>query len=134
MMETIIQPMAEPKHGNTTQHRRDMEAYQAYKRKDRVARILILSSMRNDLMLCFEKHRSALVVSDVVKVQYGGTSTMRLLRLALKFDAYKKQSNYTMRQHLTIMFNMISELRGASHELTDEQQVQVMIRIGSTCA
>ena len=26
------------------------------------------------------------------------------------------------------MSNMISELRGASHELTDEQQVQAMIR------
>ena len=77
MMETIIQPMVEPKHGNTTQHRRDMKAYQAYKCKDRVARILMLSSMRNDLMLRYEKHRSALVVSDVVKVQYGGTSMIR---------------------------------------------------------
>ena len=52
MLETITQPMAELKHGNTVQHRRDMEAYQAYKRKDRVARILLLSVMRNDIMLC----------------------------------------------------------------------------------
>ena len=62
MLETITQPMVEPEHGNTTQHRRDMEAYQAYKCKDRVARILMLSSMRNDLMLHFEKHRSTLAV------------------------------------------------------------------------
>ena len=65
-----------------------MEAYQAYKCKDRVARackhkdrvacILMLSSMRNDLMLRFEKHRSTLEVWDVVKVQYGGTLTTRL--------------------------------------------------------
>ena len=27
---------------------------------------------------------------------------------------------------MTIMSNMISELRGASHELTDKQQVQVV--------
>ena len=33
-----------------------------------------------------------------------------------------------MRQHLTIMSNMISELRDANHELTDEQQVQVVTR------
>jgi len=32
-----------------------------------------------------------------------------------------------MRQHLTIMSNMISELRGAGHEMTDEQQVQAVI-------
>ena len=46
---------------------------------------------------------------------------MRLRQLTLKFDAYKKQSNHIMRQHLTIMFNMISELRGAGHELINEQ-------------
>ena len=33
-----------------------MEACQAYKRKDRISGILMLSSMRNDLMLRFEKH------------------------------------------------------------------------------
>jgi len=33
-----------------------------------------------------------------------------------------------MRQHLTVMANMISELRGAGHEMTDEQQVQTVIR------
>ena len=59
MLETITQPMAEPEQDNTAQHRCDMETYQAYKRKDRVARILLLSSMRNDIMLRFERHRSA---------------------------------------------------------------------------
>ena len=33
-----------------------------------------------------------------------------------------------MRQHLTIMSNMISELRAAGHDMTDEQQVQFVIR------
>ena len=41
----------------------------------------------------------------------------------LKFDAYKKQSDHTMRHYLTIMLNMISELKGANHELTGEQLV-----------
>ena len=121
MLETITQPMAEPEQGNTAQHRRDMEAYQAYKRKDRVARILLLSSMRNDIMLRFERHRSAQAVWDAVKVQYGGTSTTRLRQLTLKFDGYKKRQNHTMRQHLTVMSNMISELRAAGHDMIDEQ-------------
>ena len=120
MLETITQPMVEPEHGNIAQHMGDMEAYQAYKHRDRVARILMLSSMRNDLMLHFEKHLSTLVVWDAVKVQYCGTLTMRLRQLTFKFDASKKQANYIMRQHLTIMSNMIRELRGVSHELTDE--------------
>ena len=59
MLETITQPMAKSKQDNTAQHTRDMEVYQAYKCKDRVARILLLSSMRNDIMSRFERHRLA---------------------------------------------------------------------------
>ena len=88
MLETITQPMAEPEQSTTAQHRRDLEAY---KRKDRVARILMLSSMKNDLMLRFERHRSAQAVWDAVKVQYGGTSTTRRRQLTLMFDGYKKR-------------------------------------------
>ena len=79
-----------------------MKAYQAYKCKDRMARILLLSNMRNDIMLRFERHRSAQAVWDIVKVQYGGTSTKRLHQLTLKFDGYKKCQNHMMRQHLTV--------------------------------
>ena len=71
-------------------------------------------------MLCFENNRSAMAAWDAVKIQFGGTSTTRLCQLTLKFDSYKKQSNHTMRQHLTVMSNMISELKGVGHELTDE--------------
>ena len=46
----------------TSQHKRDMESYQAYKPKDRVARILMLSSMRNDLMPRFENNISAMSI------------------------------------------------------------------------
>ena len=128
MLETITQSMVELEHGTTAQHKQDMEAYQAYKLKDRVARILMLTSMRNDLMLHFENNHSTMVVWDVVKIQFGGTSTTGLRQLTLKFDDYKKQLNHTMREHLTVMSNMISELKGADHELTDEQQVQAIIR------
>ena len=123
MMEKISQPMVEPKHGTTTQHMRDMEVYQTYKCKDRVARMLMLSNMRNDMMLCFENNRLSMVVWDAIKIQFGGTSTIRLRWLTLKFDTYKKQSNHTMRQHLTVMSNMISELKGDGHELTNEQLI-----------
>ena len=60
--------MAKPEYGNTAQDRHDMEAYQAYKRINRVTRILMLSSMMNDIMLRFERHRLVQSVSDVVKV------------------------------------------------------------------
>ena len=93
MLETITQLMAEPEQGNTTQHKLDMKTYQTYKQKDRVARILMLSSMRNDIMLRFERHRLTQSVWDVIKIWYGGTSTTRLHQLTLKFDGYKKRQN-----------------------------------------
>ena len=105
-----------------------MEAYQAYKCKDHVARILLLSIMRNNIMLHFERYRSAQAVWDAIKVQYRGTSTTMLYQLTLKFDGYKKHQNHTMRQHLTVMSNIISELKVIRHEMTDEQQVQAGIR------
>jgi Mg2+ and Co2+ transporter CorA len=53
ILETITQPMTELEQENTAQHRLDMEAYEIYKCKDHVARILMLSSMRNDIILHF---------------------------------------------------------------------------------
>jgi len=72
----------------------------------------MLRSMRNDTILHFERHRLAQSVWDAVKIQYGGTSTTRIHQLTLKFDGYKKRQNQKMRQHLTIMSNMINELSG----------------------
>ena len=62
MLGTITQPMAEPEHGTSAQHRRDMEAYQTYEHKARVARILMLSSMRNDLIFHFESNCIAMAI------------------------------------------------------------------------
>jgi hypothetical protein len=79
------------------------------------------------LLRC-ERHLSAQSVWDAIKIQYGETSTTRLRQLILKFDSYKKHQNQTMIQHLTVMSNIISELRGVRHEMTDKQQVQAVIR------
>jgi hypothetical protein len=97
MLETITQSMVESKQDNTAQYRLDIEAYEAYKRKDHVTHILVLSSMRNDIMLRFERHRSTQTVWDAVNVQYRGTSTTRLCQLTLKFDGYQKHQNQMMR-------------------------------------
>ena len=82
--------MAKLEQGNIAHHRLGMEAYQTYKCKDHVAHILMLSSMSNDIILYFERHHSAQSVWDVVKIQYGGTSTTRLRQLTIKFYGNKK--------------------------------------------
>ncbi|GAB2269975.1 hypothetical protein Dimus_038814 [Dionaea muscipula] len=84
--------------------------------------------MRDDIMLRFEKHNTSKAIWDVIKLQYGGTSTTRLRHPTLEFEGYKKRHDHTMREHLTAMINMIGKLAAAGHQLSDEQQVQAVIR------
>ncbi|PWA47627.1 hypothetical protein CTI12_AA497560 [Artemisia annua] len=88
----------------------------------------MLSSMRNDLMLRFVRYRTAKEVWEAVKLQFGGTSTTRLHSLNLRFDGYTKRHDHSMRQHLIIMSNMIAELNTTGRELTDEEEVQAVIK------
>ena len=50
VLETLNNVTAEPEQGNTIQHKRDLEAYNAWKRKNSLTRITLLSSMENDVM------------------------------------------------------------------------------------
>ncbi|KAK2968947.1 hypothetical protein RJ640_029754 [Escallonia rubra] len=65
---------------------------------------------------------------EQLKFSFGGTSTMRLRSLVIKFEEYTKDPKHTMSEHLRVMSNMIGKLRDAGHALTDEQQVRAVIR------
>ena len=45
--------------GNTTQHRRDFEAYQSWFKKDRSTRFTMLSGMHDDLIGEYETFQNA---------------------------------------------------------------------------
>ena len=55
-------------------------------------------------------------------------SITKLISLTIKFDTYKKHPEHIMKKHLRHMSNMITELKNAGHTLTDEQQVQAVVR------
>ena len=59
---------------------------------------------------------------------YGGTSVTHLKQLTIKFDTYKKRHDQNIKQQLRVMSNMIAQLKSFGHILSDEQQVQAMIR------
>ncbi|KAJ4745000.1 Retrovirus-related pol polyprotein from transposon tnt 1-94 [Rhynchospora pubera] len=107
---------------------RRVQANEDFRKKDRAARIMLLSSMSNDLLLRFERHRTTKDLWVAVKLQYGGTSTTRIRQLTLRFDGYKKRPEHSMREHILAMSNMISELQQAGHVLSNEQQLQAVIR------
>ena len=53
VLETLKNVMVEPEAGNTAQHKRDKESYDAWSRKNKIARITLLSNMENDIMRIF---------------------------------------------------------------------------------
>jgi len=76
ILETITQLVTEPEQGNIAQHRLDMEANQANKHKDCKACILMLSRMKNDIMLYFERHCSAQAVGMQWRFSMGEPSPL----------------------------------------------------------
>ena len=99
-----------------------------WKKRNFRARIMMLSSMRNDLMFAFTKITSTKVLWETLKNKYGSSSMVQLKRLTLQFENFKMNPQYMMRQHILEMSNMILQLQTAGHILLDEQQVVAMIR------
>ena len=128
VLEAVNQVMEVPVDGPTAQHRRDLDAYKAWKKKDSTAKGILISSMVDDLAFEYESYLTAHAVWVALKEKYSGVSLSKLRQLTIKFDSYKKRPNVSMVQHLREMSNMIRELKTAGHELTDEQQVQAVIR------
>ena len=112
--------MTEPEHGNSTLHMRDLEAYNVWKRKNSLTRITLLSSMNNDVMHEYRKYGITIELWATLKERFNGTSLAKLRKLIIRFDTYKKRPKNNMRQHLKEMSNMMSELKEAGHELTNE--------------
>ncbi|KAH0639722.1 hypothetical protein KY285_036308 [Solanum tuberosum] len=102
----------------------DLEAYKAWKKANSTARGTIVSSVADDLIHECEKFPIAHAMRAHLRRMYGGTSVTRLRQLTIKFDTYKKRHDQNIKQHLRVMSNMIAQLKGAGHVLSDEQQVQ----------
>ena len=127
-LEVLQMSMTEHEQGNMAQHRRDHEAYETWKRKNSTTRITLLSSMDHDIMREFRKYEITKAMWSTLFKRFGGTSITKPRSLTIKFDFYKKRLENNMKKHLRQMSNMISELKDAGHTLTDEPQVQVVIR------
>ena len=128
ILETITAIMEEPEEGTSAQHRRDSEAYVAWKKKNSKARIILLSAMSDDIAKEFKVYEKAMDLWNALKERIGGVSLTKLRSLTIKFDTYKKRHDHTMKRHLREMSNMIHELNEAGHKLTDKKKIQVVIR------
>lgn len=131
-METLTEEPVEPLERDPGQSmaefRAAQQAYVDFKRKDNIGRIVLLYHMQNDYMIKYESLPTTKAIWDAVTADLGGTTVTRLRQLQMNFEKFSKRPNVTMRQHLTIMKNMITELAQAGHVMNDEQQVQAVIR------
>ena len=89
-LETLKESMETPENGNTAQHERDRAAYEAWKRKNSLAHITLISSMENDVMREFRRFDLAKDMWSALAQRFGGTSLSKLRSLTIKFDTYKK--------------------------------------------
>ena len=128
LLNCLTTIMDEPAEGSTAANRREHEAYQAWVNKDRAARFTMLSHMHDDLIGHYDHFRTVKEMWDQLRFDFGGTSTTRLRSLVLKFETYRKDNKHTMTEHLRVMSTLIRELKEADHNLSDEQQVQAVIR------
>jgi hypothetical protein len=84
LQETLSNNMTRPEDGNTAQHRRDLETYQSWFKKDRSTRFTMLSSMHDDLIREYEAFQNAKDMWGQLKFDFCGTSTIRLRNLVLR--------------------------------------------------
>ena len=78
VLETLTNVIMQPKNGNPTQHRCDLEAYESWVRKNRCACFTMLSSMHNDLIGEFKDYPNAQEIWNQLKIAHGRTSASRL--------------------------------------------------------
>ncbi|GAV83070.1 UBN2_2 domain-containing protein [Cephalotus follicularis] len=120
--------MTRPPEGNTVQSHRDLEAFETWSKKDCCARFTLLSCMHDDIIGAYEHCATVKEIWDQLRFDFAGTSVTRLQSLVLKFEMYKKGPKNSMTEHLRIMSTMIRDLKNAKVALSDEQQVQAVIR------
>jgi hypothetical protein len=96
VLETLTNSMEEPEQGNSAQNRRNLEAYQSWRKKDRCARFTTLNNMHNDLIGEFESYGTAQDMWIALKAKFGGTTVTRLRALTLKFDTFRMQRGDSM--------------------------------------
>ena len=71
--------------GTQAQYRRGLETFEAWTKKDRRTRYIMLNSMHDDLIGEFENFPTAMAMWEQLKFTFGGTSITRLRSLVLKF-------------------------------------------------
>ena len=75
--------------------------------------------MENDIIWEFRSYDLAKDMWSTLKTKFSGTSVTKVKSLMIRFNTYKKKSEYSMKKYLREMLNMIYELKDVGHVLTN---------------
>ncbi|GAV77027.1 UBN2_2 domain-containing protein [Cephalotus follicularis] len=84
--------------------------------------------MHNDLIGSYDHSATIKEMRDRLRFNFMGSSVTRLRSLVLKFEMYKQEPNYSITEHMRIIYAVITDLKNGGNALFDEQQVQAAIR------
>ena len=93
--------------GTQAQYRRDLETFEAWTKKDRRTRYIMLNNLHDDLIGEFVKFPTTMAMWEQLKFTFGGTSITSLRNLVLKFETHCKDPKVLMTEHLRGMSSMI---------------------------
>jgi hypothetical protein len=88
----------------------------------------LISSMEDDLCFEYETYPTSHSMWEALKEKFTSITATRLRQLTCKFENFKKDPSHSMPRHLRELGNLIRELRAAGYILSDEQQVNAVIR------
>ena len=102
--------------GTQAQYRRDLKTFEAWTKKDRHTRYIMLNSLHDDLIGEFKNFPTPMAMWEQLKFTFSVTSITRLRSLVLKFKTHRKDPKVSMTEHLRRMSSMIRDLnvRGIS--------------------
>ena len=92
VLETFNAEMEEPQavegNNNNAQFRRDLIAYNAWKKKDSTARGILIGSMNDNLVYEYQQYQTTHAMWVALREKFGETTVSKLRRLTIKFDTY----------------------------------------------
>ena len=80
--------------GTQAQYRRDLETFEAWTKKDRCTRYIMLNCMHDDLIGEFENFPTAMAMWEQLKFTFGNTAITRLRSLVLKVKTHRKDPRF----------------------------------------
>ena len=117
LLNTLTTMIEEPNENFTDEEKR---VYEAFKKKDILARVTLLSTIIDELMVDFSMLESAKAIWDMVKNKFGVVSMEKQRSTIFKFENYMKRSDHNMSRYLCEMSRIISNLWSSGHTFTDE--------------